>query len=249
MKISKYILGFFAVIYLSSGISALIFSNFTAGGVISTLMGVYLCLYASMPCALKSFLKTKFLKIVWHFMLAGCIVVIAFSSFLEIYGRCDTTTGKEDAVIVLGAAVKNNKISLALKSRLDKAYEYLQTNPDALVVVSGGMGDGEKITEAQAMKNYLVSLGADESRIIKEEESTSTYENFKLSKKILDKKLGENYKTVIITNNFHVFRASQMARDAGLNFTHAGSDIFWLDIASNCSRETFAFFKYAVLGK
>ena len=161
----------------------------------------------------------------------------------------DNTTGKEDAVIVLGAAVKDNELSKALKSRLDASFEYLSDNPDAIVVVSGGKGHDESMSEAEAMEKYLVSLGVDKNRIIKEEKSTSTYENFKFSKELLNNRLGDNYSTVFVTNNFHVLRASFIAKDAGLNCKHIGSNMYWLDLPSNTARETLAIFKYLLIGR
>ena len=247
VKISKYMSGFFGAYYLLSGLVALLFTNFTFGCVISVFIGAYLCLY-SRHDTVKRIFKTKVLKVLKYLCLAGCIFVIVFSLFLEIYGRVDNTTGNEDAVIVLGAAVKGDKISAALKSRLDTAYEYCKDNSDAVVVVSGGKGNNENMSEAEAMEKYLVSLGIEKNRIIKEDKSTSTKENVEFSKNILDKKLGKNYKTVIITNNFHILRASIVAKDAGLDFTHAGGDMYWIDIATNCARETFALLKYAVIG-
>lgn len=81
------------------------------------------------------------------------------------------------------APLRGERVSLTLKLRLDAALEYLEHSPNTAVIVSGGKGDGENISEAEAMKRYLVSHGVDEGRIITEDKSTSTWENFKFSKR------------------------------------------------------------------
>ena len=84
-------------------------------------------------------------------------------------------------IIILGACVKGKKITGALQKRLDKGVEYLLAHDNTKVIVSGGQGKGEEVTEAFAMKSYLVDKGIDEKRIIMEEKSRSTEENLKYS--------------------------------------------------------------------
>ena len=84
---------------------------------------------------------------------------------------------KLDFIIVLGAQVRGKKITNSLKRRLDKGAEYLKENPKTRVIVSGGQGKGEDVTEAFAMAQYLVSHGVDGERIFLEEKSRNTYEN------------------------------------------------------------------------
>ena len=109
----------------------------------------------------------------------------------------------KDVLIVLGCAVRGERVSLTLKLRLDAALEYLEHSPNTAVIVSGGKGDGESISEAEAMKRYLVSHGIDEGRIIKEDKSASTWENFKFSKDILDRRF-PGASVAFVTTNFHV---------------------------------------------
>lgn len=249
MKISKYIFSFLGALYLLSGIGALFFSSFTIACVASLALGITMSAYVFYYDRINELCKNKVIKFLKYACLAGCVFVVVFSAFLEIYGRNNTTTGNEDVVIVLGAAVKGTEVGRTLKLRLDTACDYLNKNPDSVVVVAGGKGYGEDITEAEAMKNYLVSVGISENRILKEEKSTSTFENFKFSKEILDKKFGKNYKVAFVTNNFHVLRAKSIAKDAGLNCKHIGSDMYWFDLPSNTARETLAIFKYILIGR
>ena len=109
-------------------------------------------------------------------------VVICVYSF----GFTDTVTYKEDAVIVLGAGLRGENLSLILRNRLDAAVEYYNENPEAVIVVSGGQGPDEDIPEAEAMERYLYEQGVPLNKIIKEDKSTSTEENFKFSKELLE---------------------------------------------------------------
>ena len=120
-----------------------------------------------------------------------------------------------DTVIVLGCLVNGEKPSLLLKYRIDAAAEYLEAHPEAVCIVSGGMGERESITEASCMKRELVALGIDESRIYEEDRSTDTRENIAYSKEIIETE-GLSDRVAIITNDFHVYRGRMLARQAGL---------------------------------
>ena len=109
-------------------------------------------------------------------------------------------------MIVLGCAVRGERVSLTLARRLDAALSYLEQNPEACVVVSGGQGAGEHISEAEAMHRYLTERGIAESRILLEDKSMSTLENFRFSKALIDEAIGPDAKLVFVTTRFHVFR-------------------------------------------
>jgi len=123
-----------------------------------------------------------------------------------------------DCLIILGAGLRKDVPSLMLRTRLNAALEYLQDKPDVPVIVSGGMGPGETITEAEAMARYLIARGVDESLIWKEEESTSTKENILFSLALLEEKgldAGE-MRIAIVTNEFHLYRAKLVAGKVGI---------------------------------
>ena len=127
-----------------------------------------------------------------------------------------------------------------LAYRLDRAVEYHEKNPDAIIVVSGGKGTDEEISEALAMERYLSAKGVYSEKIIKEDKSTSTYENFAFSSKIIQQKLGTDYSVAFITNKFHVYRAEKLAESVGLNAAHLGADIEWYNVPTNYMRELIA---------
>ena len=115
-------------------------------------------------------------------------------------------------VIVLGAQMKADGPSKALQYRLDEAIRYLNENPSSKVIVSGGQGSDEHISEAQGMYEYLVEKGIEKDRIIKEDKSVNTTQNLAFSAEYLDR---ERDSVAVVTNNFHVFRAVKIAEKAG----------------------------------
>lgn len=134
------------------------------------------------------------------------------------------------AVIVLGCKVNGDKPSRMLARRLDSAYEFLSEHNDVIVVVSGGKGGDEQISEAEAMKKYLLDKGIAPDRIIMEDMSVNTYENLKFSAQILEAK---NINDVaVVTDGFHQYRAGYIAEKFGLESSaiNAGTDMLtkWL---------------------
>ena len=115
-------------------------------------------------------------------------------------------------VVVLGAHVKGDVPSKALELRLKAALKYARENEDTTLILSGGQGFGEDITEAKCMENYLTAHGISQERLVLEEKSTSTKENLKFS----DELTGCSKKnTGILSNNFHVYRAVKLAEKLG----------------------------------
>ena len=111
----------------------------------------------------------------------GCLTVgLAALLGLEVFiinrGRRDMTPLPADAVIVLGAGVNGTEPSLSLRTRLDKAVDYLERWPDIPAVLTGGTGYGEEISEAQCMYDYLTEYGVEADRLILEDRASNTAE-------------------------------------------------------------------------
>ncbi|MCQ2464971.1 MAG: YdcF family protein [Oscillospiraceae bacterium] len=138
----------------------------------------------------------------------------AIMSVFMLRAAADKPSEARPAVL-LGCKVRGTVPSLMLGRRLEAAYEYLNEFPEACIVVSGGQGEGEDISEAQCMKEYLVRKGISEDRIVMEDRSTDTGENIRFSKELLDSVNAGN-EIVIITDSFHQFRASLIASKLGL---------------------------------
>jgi len=136
-----------------------------------------------------------------------------------IISSAHTEVTEVDCLIVLGAGLRNGSPSLVLRSRLNAALEYYNTQGDIPIIVSGGLGNGETITEAEAMFRYLKARGVDESLIWKEEAATRTQEHFVYSLAIMEEK-GldiENIRVGVVSNEFHLYRAKLLAEKSGLD--------------------------------
>ncbi len=170
----------------------------------------------------NSFWKTIAGKIIITIVCAVIIFIILLALFLSfLMIKAQTNEPKENTtVIVLGCKVKGENPSRMLKFRLDKAYDYLSDNKDAVCIVSGGQGDDEVISEAECMYNYLVNKGIDKDRIIKEDKSRNTQENIEFSKKII-KEYSLSEDISIVTDGFHQYRASYIAKNCGFENVYA----------------------------
>lgn len=113
------------------------------------------------------------------------------------------------AVIVLGAGVYGTAPSLSLLVRLEAALNYISDKPGIPIVVSGGQGDGEDISEARCMADWLISHGVDSSRIILEDQSTNTEENLALSSEALRQHgIDTTGSIAVVSADYHLYRAS-----------------------------------------
>ena len=144
-------------------------------------------------------------------VLAAWILFAAVESVVLVKMR--PQKGKRaDQIIILGAQVRGTRITNSLRRRLDAALAYLKRYPGTRVIVSGGQGKGEDISEAEAMAEYLAANGVPYRLITCEDRSTSTRENFRFSRRYLDP---EHSVTGIVTNDFHICRAEMTAKREG----------------------------------
>lgn len=153
------------------------------------------------------------------FVLAGTVyaVILSILMICAIYNKPE----KPQAVIVLGCKVKGEKPSRMLRRRLDAAVSYLKENEEVICVVSGGKGDDEKISEAQAMRVYLVGKGIEPERITEEDKSVNTYQNIEYSLRKIEMKNGE---IAIVTDGFHQYRAGYIAKSFGVEASSVNAD-------------------------
>lgn len=188
----------------------------------------------------------------WIRILAFSIAGICIAAVFIAEGICITYSVKQpkpgaDYIIVLGAQVRGREPSYNLARRLDVAYGYLMENEDTLVILSGGKGPGEEISEAQAMAEYLLEKGIPAERMILEDQSRNTDENIRFSK---EKAELEHASVVVATSNFHVFRGVMIARKQGLTQVEGlGAEIMWFTIPNLYLREAVAILKYAACGQ
>lgn len=149
----------------------------------------------------------------------GILLLLGILAFLFLESLVVSDMGEEgeeglDYVIVLGAQVRGDAPSRALRKRINKAAEYLKENENTKAVLSGGQGPGENRSEAQVMYDCLIEAGIAPERLIREDASTNTVENLEFSGKLI----GKDARIGIISQNFHIYRALKLAKHQG--YTH-----------------------------
>lgn len=184
------------------------------------------------------------------------IFIVCMVVFLGVFGTAESLIIKNavqkpeknaDYLVVLGARVNGTRITLNLKYRLDVALDYLSENKGTKVVVSGGQGKGEDITEAEAMSDYLIKNGINKERIILETKSKNTNENLEFTAELIGSKVG---KVVIVSNDFHIYRAKCIAKKMGYtNVSGASAKTKPITIPNSFVREAFAVVKYKIFNQ
>ena len=145
----------------------------------------------------------------------GVLYFCAVEVLILSNARTDKNSEK-GYLVVLGAAVHGSTPSLSLQNRLYGALNYLENYPDCKAVVCGGQGKGEDISEAQCMKDWLIARGIAEERILSEDQSTSTMENLTNAKAIILEDGGSADDVAILSSNYHLYRAKEMAKSIGM---------------------------------
>ena len=222
-------------------------SNYNLGVILPAVLGLPLLLlgllWGRMDAGFWLFLRR--LVLVCYGL--GCLFLLFLGSLmLRAIDRGEH--GDYDALIVLGAAVHGDRVTWVLSNRLDTAYDYAVAHPNTTLVVSGGQGDGESVTEASAMAGYLVRRGIDQSRILQEDKATSTAENFAFSKAIIDEQLGPDASIGFVTTRFHVYRAGRVALKGGIPARGLGAPDVWYLAINNFLRECVGICWYTVKG-
>lgn len=151
-----------------------------------------------------------------------------------------------DYLVVLGAKVNGRELSKSLKYRLDTAAEYLDEHPETKAVVTGGRGEGEEISEAAAMRDYLAQKGISRKRIYMERYAVNTAQNLEYSLSLIS---DQEARIGIVTSDFHVFRAVAIGKKAGMEQVQgvpAKTDLIYLP--NMMMRECFAVLKDWFMG-
>lgn len=154
----------------------------------------------------------------WVCLLAVLALVVSFAIVQGLIWRFVAHTREPEpnapCLLVLGAGLYGEAPSYILRNRLLTALEYMRAHPQSVAVLSGGQGPNERVSEAFAMRRWLVSNGIAQERLYMEDRSTSTAENIVFSLPIIQE-LGYE-QAVIVTNDFHLLRASMLAKHYGL---------------------------------
>ena len=216
---------FSGIFLIINGFILLKKEGFSKANLLSPIMGIVILLFFVFMWIRAGFVTTDYnhwinipvVFIIYTYIIFG----FAFVGFM-MYSCVYLWLPKKqhyDFIIIHGAGLLDGeRVTPLLKRRIDKAVQAFQQskNPHIRLIASGGQGSDEKISEAQAMYNYLVEhTDVPKEAIILEEKSTTTYENLLFSKEI-GEQLIENPRFLFVTNDYHVFRTSTYARQIGM---------------------------------
>lgn len=190
-------------------------------------------------------LKTLYLVLSSLFMYFG-LVFYNFLMLSFIY-QLNRPSYTQDFILVLGSGlIEGQIVPPLLAQRIDKAIQFYSeqkksTQHPLKIIMSGGKGSDELIAESVAMKKYALEKGIPEKDILVETHSTNTLENMKFSKQIMEKEYGnEHFKTIFVTNNFHLFRAGLLTKISHLKADGIGAKTAFYFLPNAFLREFIA---------
>lgn len=130
-----------------------------------------------------------------------------------------------DYIIIHGAGLDGREPSPTLAGRIEKALElWGRQGRQGVLIASGGQGADEEASEAEAMRCYLLRRDVPADAILLEDRSTTTWENLRFSKEIMDaRSSGEAYRAAVVSSDYHVFRCAEYAKDLGIPADGVGS--------------------------
>lgn len=216
--------------------------------------GIILCMLgaAAALCAFmfsrKSMRWQRLGQIIAILAASGVVILMGCMNIITSGGQSDWKRAEmSDYAVVLGASVhENGTPSRIMRTRLQAALTFMERNPGAVVIVSGGQGPDEPISEAKCMYDTLLEMGAEKSRLVMEDESHTTRENLINSEKIMESRGGTENPITIITSEFHQRRAAYIAGSLGLETCPvSGHTDQWFFRVNYTLREVFAFVKAA----
>lgn len=161
----------------------------------------------------------------WITMIAisACMSFIIYLVWTSAFAKM--TFNKEvDLIMVLGAGIFTEDVTPMLRYRLNRALDiYKQQVNQTYILVSGGQGPDEPISEAVAMRRYLIKQGVHPKDIILEDSSTNTFTNFSYSQLILSQRFDRFPNMLCVTSQFHILRALRIAQKLGIKTKGLGS--------------------------
>jgi uncharacterized SAM-binding protein YcdF (DUF218 family) len=193
----------------------------------------------------------KIASIVRRFLLIlslyGVLTTVLLSIYILTIAQVRQHLGQVDAIVVLGCATQNGQVSGMLQERLNEAILLYQAGYAPYILVSGGVGVGNALSESAVMRAYLIEMGIPRDKILVENRSLRTWENLAFSKQVLAQ---NNLSSIlIVTSSFHLARALFTANRMGfeqIHFSGAQSNAHDFQFFFNYLREVFALLYYIV---
>lgn len=221
-KTGRIIICIISVIFLIWFILPIQYNIINPGNILGVIICLYLIFWSAFNKKYKD-IKTRLcgsgtVRILWRIFNVCATVFIAYAviiSFLMVFTAFSFTPKANATAVVLGAQVKPWGPSVLLQQRIDASIKYLNENPDAKAVVTGGKGSDEPISEAESMYQNIKKR-INKERIFKEDNAVNTMENLSYSSKIIkEKNLNKNI--AIVTDSYHQLRSRIIAKKLGIN--------------------------------
>lgn len=217
-----------AVFLLANGVTMIRRESRSLGNLLSFLAGLGLLALVVLVVTAQYTQQPAVGAVAVSVLAAVSYVSFLFCCYLGyafLYSRLRVRPGV-DFVVVLGSRIINGRIPPLLASRLDKALALYRAERDRggdpLVITSGGQGPDENQPESHAMADYLLAHGVPDDKLLREDRSTTTAQNLTFSRDLM-RRHRPGYRCVLVTNNFHAFRAAILARTAKVNGQVVGS--------------------------
>ena len=253
-KILFPIIFFVSILVILSNISLVRKEGFNIRNILGIALGLFLCFFTALPDILYKTLNSatwidihnqngidlyvySLIETIINIVITYIECILIGTIIMGIKSAKHIPSFDKDAILILGCQMKKDgTLTRLLKSRTDRAIEFSKmqkdkSNKDIIFVPTGGKGTNEIISEAQAIKNYLIEHGIKEDKILIEDKSKNTFENIKFSNRIIKEKI-KNAKIALSTTNYHVFRAGNIAAKQNLYIEGIGAktkSYFWIN--------------------
>lgn len=191
------------------------------------------------------------MKFILYFILLLLFLAVAVFVITEIKAHKGNAKGDKDYLLILGCRVRNYEAEKTLYMRCEKAAEYLREHKNTVAIACGGIVHSDQyVSEAQAIMDILIGKGVEKERIILEDKSRTTVENFVNARKIIDGAgVSHGNKTAFLSSDFHLLRASVIAKKAGFSCETVSAPSPKNELIKNYIREFFCFIVLIIGGK
>lgn len=158
--------------------------------------------------------RHRFRNFVLILLALAAVCFAALEVYIGLNSRDILLTNPEpSAMVIFGCKVESWGPSVLLQDRLDTALDYLEDHPDMKIVVTGGKGDDEHMSEAQCMYNYLTEHGVDGENILMEDRSRNTWQNVNFCKPLMESNGMDcmaDCRPILVSSGFHLGRIKML---------------------------------------
>ncbi len=150
-------------------------------------------------------------------VIIAAVVWVGSVAFRVWWVARDDEHPRSDAIVVLGASQYDGVPSPILQARLEHALTLYGQGVAPRIITVGGKLEGDRFTEAEAGKKWLVGAGVPQSDVIAVPTGSDTWASTEAVASVMKRKGLTS--AVIVTDPWHSLRAREMARHAGVTAT------------------------------